>query len=128
MKLNKVDHIAIIASDYEATKEFYVDKLGFKVLSEHIRPERNDIILNVGQDNLVLELFIKPTAPKRPQLPQPENQGLRHLAFKVADVAACLEEFDKLDIKHEELRHDDFNGRKMAFFFDPAGQPLEIHE
>lgn len=128
MKLNKVDHIAIIASDYEATKEFYVDKLGFKVLSEHIRPERNDIILNVGQDNLVLELFIKPTAPKRPQLPQPENQGLRHLAFKVADVAACLEEFDKLDIKHEELRYDDFNGRKMAFFFDPAGQPLEIHE
>lgn len=128
MKLNKVDHIAIIASDYEATKEFYVDKLGFKVLSEHIRPERNDIILNVGQDNLVLELFIKPTAPKRPQLPQPENQGLRHLAFKVADVAACLEEFDKLDIKHEELRYDDFNSRKMAFFFDPAGQPLEIHE
>ena len=128
MKLNKVDHIAIIASDYKATREFYVDKLGFKVLSEHIRPERNDIILNVGQDNLVLELFIKPTAPKRPQLPQPENQGLRHLAFKVADVAACLEEFDKLDIKHEELRHDDFNGRKMAFFFDPAGQPLEIHE
>ena len=89
---------------------------------------KNDIILNVGQDNLVLELFIKPTAPKRPQLPQPENQGLRHLAFKVADVAACLEEFDKLDIKHEELRYDDFTSRKMAFFFDPAGQPLEIHE
>lgn len=82
----------------------------------------------MGQGDLVLELFVKPTAPKRPQLPQPENQGLRHLAFKVSDVAACLAEFDRLKIKHEPLRYDDYNGKKMAFFFDPDGQPLEIHE
>lgn len=128
MKLTKTDHIALIVSDYYAAKEFYVDKLGFELLSQYDRPERGDIILNVGQGDLVLELFVKPTAPKRPQLPQPENQGLRHLAFKVSDVAACLAEFDRLKIKHEPLRYDDYNGKKMAFFFDPDGQPLEIHE
>ena len=128
MKLTKTDHIALIVSDYYAAKEFYVDKLGFELLSQHDRPERGDIILNVDQGDLVLELFVKPTAPKRPQLPQPENQGLRHLAFKVSDVAACLAEFDRLKIKHEPLRYDDYNGKKMAFFFDPDGQPLEIHE
>lgn len=128
MKLTKTDHIALIVSDYYAAKEFYVDKLGFELLSQHDRPERGDIILNVVQGDLVLELFVKPTAPKRPQLPQPENQGLRHLAFKVSDVAACLAEFDRLKIKHEPLRYDDYNGKKMAFFFDPDGQPLEIHE
>ncbi|GET12539.1 SMU1112c/YaeR family gloxylase I-like metalloprotein [Ligilactobacillus agilis] len=128
MKLTKTDHIALIVSDYYTAKEFYVDKLGFELLSQHDRPERGDIILNVGQGDLVLELFVKPTAPKRPQLPQPENQGLRHLAFKVSDVAACLAEFDRLKIKHEPLRYDDYNGKKMAFFFDPDGQPLEIHE
>ena len=26
------------------------------------------------------------------------------------------------------LRYDDYNGKKMAFFFDQDGQPLEIHE
>ena len=90
MKLTKTDHIALIVSDYYAAKEFYVDKLGFELLSQHDRPERGDIILNVGQGDLVLELFVKPTAPKRPQLPQPENQGLRHLAFKVSDVAGKI--------------------------------------
>ena len=75
-----------------------------------------------------MEIFIKPDAPKRPFLPHPEHTGLRHLAFKVEDVQACLAEFDQLGIPHTELRLDDFDGRKMAFFFDPDGLPLELHE
>ena len=123
-----VHHIAIIGTDYIKTKEFYVDKLGFEVISEHNRPEKNDIIINVGQGNLVLEIFIKEDAPLRPKIPSPEYSGLRHLAFKVDDVEAVLKKFDELDIPHEELRYDDFDNKKMAFFFDPDGLPLEIHE
>ena len=123
-----VHHIAIIGTDYIKTKEFYVDKLGFEVISEHNRPEKNDIIINVKQGNLVLEIFIKEAAPLRPKMPSPEYSGLRHLAFKVDDVEAVLKKFDELDIAHEELRYDDFDNRKMAFFFDPDGLPLEIHE
>ena len=123
-----VHHIAIIGTDYIKTKEFYVGKLGFEVISEHNRPEKNDIIINVKQGNLVLEIFIKEDAPLRPKMPSPENSGLRHLAFKVDDVEAVLKKFDELDIPHEELRYDDFDNKKMAFFFDPDGLPLEIHE
>ena len=123
-----VHHIAIIGTDYIKTKEFYVDKLGFGVISEHNRPEKNDIIINVKQGNLVLEIFIKEDAPLRPKMPSPEYSGLRHLAFKVDDVEAVLKKFDELDIAHEELRYDDFDNKKMAFFFDPDGLPLEIHE
>ncbi|MEZ7734486.1 VOC family protein [Gemella sp. 27098_8_149] len=123
-----VHHIAIIGTNYNKTKEFYVDKLGFEVISEYNRSEKNDIILNVRQGNLVLEIFIKEDAPLRPKMPNPEHSGLRHLAFKVDDVKAVLKEFDKLDIPHEELRYDDFDNKKMAFFFDPDGLPLEIHE
>ena len=123
-----VHHIAIIGTDYIKTKEFYVDKLGFEVTSEHNRPEKNDIIINVKKGNLVLEIFIKKDAPLRPKMPSPEYSGLRHLAFKVEDVEAVLKKFDELDIPHEELRYDDFDNRKMAFFFDPDGLPLEIHE
>ena len=126
--LKIVHHIAIIGTDYIKTKEFYVDKLGFEVISEHNRPEKNDIIINVKQGNLVLEIFIKEDAPLRPKMPSPEHSGLRHLAFKVEDVEAVLKKFDELDIPHEKLRYDDFDNKKMAFFIDPDGLPLEIHE
>ena len=126
--LKIVHHIAIIGTDYIKTKEFYVDKLGFEIISEHNRPEKNDIIINVKQGNLVLEIFIKENAPLRPKMPNPEYSGLRNLAFKVEDVEAVLKKFDELDIPHEELRYDDFDNKKMAFFFDPDGLPLEIHE
>ncbi|CYU64060.1 TPA: VOC family protein [Streptococcus suis] len=128
MKFDAVHHIAIIGSDYDKTREFYVEKLGFEQVDEHIRPEKNDILFNVKKGNLILEIFIKPDAPMRPAMPNPEHTGLRHLAFQVADVEACLEEFDRLDIRHEVLRTDNFDGKKMAFFFDPDGLPLEIHE
>ncbi|HEL1717578.1 VOC family protein [Streptococcus suis] len=128
MKFDAVHHIAIIGSDYDKTREFYVEKLGFEQVDEHIRSEKNDILFNVKKGNLILEIFIKPDAPMRPAMPNPEHTGLRHLAFQVADVEACLEEFDRLDIRHEVLRTDDFDGKKMAFFFDPDGLPLEIHE
>lgn len=123
-----VHHIAIIGSNYEKTHEFYVNKLGFEKISEYHRSEKKDILFNVKKGNLVLEIFIKEDAPLRPKFPNPEHSGLRHLAFKVADVEKCLKEFDKLDIPHQELRFDDFDGKKMAFFFDPDGLPLEIHE
>lgn len=125
---SNVHHVAIIGTDYQRTKEFYVDKLGFKVISEHIRIEKNDIILNVQQGNLVLEIFIKEDAPARPKIPSPEHTGLRHLAFRVDNVEEILEKFDELGIVHESLRYDDFDNKKMAFFFDPDGLPLEIHE
>lgn len=128
MKLDTLHHVAIIGRDYEKTRAFYVDKLGFEVLDEHIRPEKKDILFNVKKGDLVLEIFIKPDAPLRPVMPNPEHTGLRHLAFKVEDVEACLTEFDQLGIRHEDLRRDDFDGKKMAFFFDPDGLPLEIHE
>ncbi|MFV8044553.1 VOC family protein [Streptococcus pluranimalium] len=128
MKLSNIHHVAIIGSDYEKTRHFYCDLLGFEQLDEHIRPEKKDILFNVRQGNLILEIFIKSDAPARPTMPDPEHRGLRHLAFKVDNVEACLAEFDRLGISHEPLRYDDFDGKKMTFFFDPDGLPLEIHE
>ena len=128
MKLSKIHHIAIIGTDYNKTTDFYINKLKFEKISEYNRPEKNDILLNVKKGDIVLEIFIKKDAPLRPPMPSPEYTGLRHLAFKVDSVEDVLEEFDKLDIVHEGLRYDDFDGKKMAFFFDPDGLPLEIHE
>ena len=128
MIFESIHHIAIIGRNYNKTKEFYIEKLGFEIISEHHRVDKNDIIINVEKENVVLEIFIKEDAPLRPPIPNPENTGLRHLAFKVKDVEKTLEEVDSLKIVHQGLRYDDFDGKKMAFFFDPDGLPLEIHE
>lgn len=128
MLFESIHHIAIIGRNYNKMKEFYVKKLGFKIISEYHRVDKNDIILNIKKEDIVLEIFIKEDAPLRPPIPNPEYTGLRHLAFKVKDVEKTLEEFDSLKIVHQGLRYDDFDGKKMAFFFDPDGLPLEIHE
>lgn len=53
---------------------------------------------------------------------------MRHLAFYVEDVEASRQELIALGIRVEEVRYDDYTGKKMAFFFDPDGLPLELHE
>ena len=42
MTLSKIHHIAIIVSNYETAKDFYVNKLNFPIIRENYRPERND--------------------------------------------------------------------------------------
>ena len=127
MIFDSIHHIAIIASDYNKAKEFYVDKLGFKVKREVERKEREDFIifLDVG-DNIEIELFIEKNPPER--VTRPEARGLRHLAFKVDDIYKSVEELTKRGIETEEIRTDPLNGKHMTFFFDPDGLPLEIRE
>ena len=124
---DSIHHIAIIASDYDKAKEFYVDKLGFKVKREVERKEREDFIifLDAG-DNIEIELFIEKNPPER--VTRPEARGLRHLAFKVDDIYKSVEELTKRGIETEEIRTDPLNGKHMTFFFDPDGLPLEIRE
>ena len=127
MIFDSIHHVAIIASDYDKAKEFYVDKLGFKVKREVERKEREDFIifLDAG-DNIEIELFIEKNPPER--VTRPEARGLRHLAFRVDDIYKSVEELTKRGIETEEIRIDPLNGKHMTFFFDPDGLPLEIRE
>lgn len=127
MELSKIHHIAIIGSDYDKSKDFYVNKLGFSVIRENYRKERNDwkIDLKLGE-NTELELFIEPSPPER--ISHPEACGLRHIAFYVKDVERTVIDLEKAGIVCEPIRKDDYTGKKITFFFDPDGLPLEIHE
>ena len=42
MYLGNQHHIAVICSSWEKAKEFYVDKLGFRLFREGYRPEKDD--------------------------------------------------------------------------------------
>lgn len=127
MELSKIHHIAIIGSNYESSKEFYVNKLGFSVIRENYREDRNDwkIDLRIGE-HIELELFIEPNPPKR--VTHPEACGLRHLAFHVENVEETVANLSLKGIECEPIRTDEFTEKKMTFFFDPDGLPIEIHE
>ncbi len=126
MKLTKVHHVAIIGSDYEKSRHFYVDLLGFEVVSEVYREQRDDWMLNLRLEDLEIELFIMKNCPKR--LSYPEAYGLRHLAFRVDDVEATVRELNEKGVPTEPIRTDAYTGEKMTFFADPDGLPLELHE
>ena len=126
MRLTKVHHVAIIGSDYAASRHFYVDLLGFRPIRENYRPDRNDYKLDLRLDDLELELFIAPGRPARPSYP--EAYGLRHLAFQVDSVEETARELQERGIATEPIRVDEYTGKPMTFFSDPDGLPLEIHE
>lgn len=127
MKLNSVHHIAIIVSDIEKAREFYIKKLGFEAIRENYRKERDDWKLDLRVDeHTELEIFAEKNPPKR--VNRPEACGLRHLAFRVESVEETVKELGEIGIECEPIRTDTYTGEKMTFFFDPDGLPLEIHE
>ena len=126
MVLGKQHHIAVIASDYQKAKEFYIDKLGFQLIREVYRPEVGDYLRMLQQGDTCLELFVKPSAPER--VTNPEAKGLRHLAFHVKDIEPAVAWLNGMGIETEPIREDKVNGGRFTFFEDPDGLPLELHE
>ena len=126
MFLEKQHHIAIIASDWNQTREFYIEKLGFELVREVWRPDQKDYLRMLRQGDTVLELFIRPEAPAR--VTNPEAMGLRHLAFHAADIEAAAAWLRDQGIETEPIRVDKVNGGRFTFFRDPDDLPLELHE
>lgn len=125
--LSGLHHAAIICSDYERSRAFYVELLGLKVVAEHHRAERHSWKLDLAlPDGAQIELFSFPSPPPRPS--RPEAQGLRHLAFTVADVAAVKARLEAAGVAVEAIRTDPYTGRAFTFFMDPDGLPLELYE
>ncbi|MCA6997719.1 VOC family protein [Dickeya solani] len=127
LTLLDVHHIAIIASDYERSKRFYCDVLGFTLQQELYRAARDswkgDLALN---GRYLIELFSFPSPPAR--VSRPEACGLRHLAFAVDDIEQAVAVLNGAGVDSEPVRTDEYTGRRFTFFADPDGLPLELYE
>lgn len=127
MKLNKIHHIAIIARDYQVSKHFYTNILGFDILQEIYREERKSYKLDLAlNDDYLIELFSFENTPER--LSRPEASGLRHLAFEVDNVEITRLELINKKINCEQIRVDEFTNKKFFFCSDPDNLPLEFYE
>ena len=127
LKVNRIHHIAIICSNYQVSKQFYVELLGFTPLKEVYREEREsyklDLLVN---DTYQIELFSFPNPMKRPSYP--EAAGLRHIAFEVNNIEETVQYLQSNNITVEDVRIDPITTKKFTFFADPDGLPIELYE
>ena len=126
MIVQNVHHIAIIVSDYEKSKDFYVNKLGFQVIREEHRAVQNDIKLEVQLGNCMLEIFKKAECAENPG--KPNRCGVWHLCFYAPDLEKTIAELNAVGIETDPIMVNASNGKRICFFYDPDGLPLELHE
>ncbi|MEV8465562.1 VOC family protein [Fluviibacterium sp. DFM31] len=127
MTLKALHHVALIASDLDASLAFYGDLLGFEVVDRNFRAARTSWKVDLRHPSGIgIELFTFPDAPPRPS--RPEAQGLRHLAFAVTDLEAAIAPLKAAGIAVEPIRTDPYTGARFTFFPDPDGLPLEFYE
>jgi len=125
--INRIHHLAIICSNYEQSKSFYTDILGFKLVGEIYRQERQsykaDLAIN---DMYQIELFSFPDVPAR--VSRPEAAGLRHIAFEVDDIDTVVLLLRQKNIIAEPIRIDETTGKRFTFIADPDELPIEFYE
>jgi glyoxylase I family protein len=127
MNIKGIHHVAILTDDYQKSKDFYTNVLGFTILAETYREERKSYKLDLAIDGLYqIELFSFPEFKERQSFP--EAKGLRHLAFAVENIEEAVNELLDKNINVQEIRVDELTNKKFCFFYDPNGQPLELYE
>lgn len=127
LNVKKIHHIAMIVSDYSISKQFYTKILGFKILNETYRQNKNSYKLDLlTEDGLQIELFSFPNPPKR--VTNPEATGLRHLAFQVENIYDSINFLKSKGISVEPVQIDPISGKRYTFFRDPDDLPLELYE
>lgn len=126
MFFNRINHVAIICSDYKKSKKFYSEILGFKIINEFYREDRDSykLDLELGNNDRI-ELFSFKNPPKRQSYP--EACGLRHISFEVSDIEDVISYLNDRGITTEPVRVDEFTNKKFTFFSDPDELPIEIY-
>ena len=127
LHITNIHHIAIICSNYQASKHFYTQVLGLTVVAEVYRAERQSYKLDLAVNGqYVVELCSFPDPPAR--VSRPEACGLRHLAFQVPDILATVAYLADQQIVAEPIRTDEYTSKRFAFIADPDGLPIEFYE
>jgi len=119
--LLKLDHLALIVSDCEKSREFYCHLLGCQEVRRMVSDQIKFIYLQV--DNLVIELLEYPHQSTR-------GAGIYdHLAFIVTDLETTVQQLKDRGIVFEtDTPRITASGRKIIFMAGPDGERIELME
>jgi glyoxylase I family protein len=110
-------HIALVSPNFERTKQFYTETLGFPIVGQIL--DSPVVFIDIGGTTIELG-----PAREGAQSASPST-GLTHLAFEVDDVDATYRDLVAKGVSfHIEPR--DAKDMRIAFFRDPDGNNLEL--
>ena len=111
-------HVALYVRDFDATKQFYLDVLGFRVEWE---PDADNSYLTSGTDNLALH---RATEPRRSRDTALDHLGLLVRAPEDVDAWADYLEDRGVRLKSRPKTHRD--GARSLYLDDPDGNRIQI--
>ncbi len=117
MKLKATHHIGLRTPNFAVLEEFYTKTLGFPVTKRW--DDVQIVFIDIGSTTIELIGRDDATAETKP------TGGIDHLALHVENVD---EAFAELLAKGVRIRSEpkDFKDVRVAFFFDPDGNVLEL--
>jgi catechol 2,3-dioxygenase-like lactoylglutathione lyase family enzyme len=118
MRLEQIDHVALRCASPEATKEWYVNMLGF----EHVFPGQWSgvpIFLRLG--STFLALF-----PQKQPTQRPSEVRVSHLAFRAATYPDFRAAQEWLQARGVSFEFQDHEISHSIYFADPDEFQLEI--
>ncbi len=132
MKVLKLDHIGIAVKSIDETKKLYSDILGLlHEGSETVEEQKvTTAFFPVGDTEIELLESTSPDGPIAKYL-EKKGEGVQHLAFRVDNIEAALEELKAKGIKLiDEKPRMGAGGAKIAFLHPKStyGVLVEISE
>lgn len=111
-------HVALFVKELEACEQFYTQLLGMSV---EWRPDKDNVFLSGGIDNLALH---RATQEKSPQ-----GQRLDHIGFIINEIEQVDTWFHYLkaqDVKIAKTPKTHRDGARSFYCFDPDGTVVQL--
>jgi len=91
--VSKIDHIGIAVSNLDETVKLYRDVLGLELHGTEVVPEQKVRVAFLPVGDTEVEL-LESTSAEGPiaKFIEAKGQGIQHIAFRVDDIEAALEE------------------------------------
>ena len=125
MKLKRIGHVALRASDEDRSRAFYRDVLGFQISEQD--PEHGGTFMTLGENFHTIDVFQAQDVEKA-QKPVMGQVGLFHIAFEVARYGDLKGAYETLIHHDVPISHcTDHVSQRSIYFSDPDGNRLEIY-
>lgn len=120
---NKMEHIGVIVNDVDRSIQFYTNVIGMELKRREKLNEEVELAFLAfpGSENIELELVGRGTNGL-------SDQGIvNHIAFTVHNIEETLEHLKAHGVRlQDETPREILDGMKIAFFFGPDGEKLEL--
>jgi catechol 2,3-dioxygenase-like lactoylglutathione lyase family enzyme len=146
--IHSIDHVNLVVADLEAMIAFYRDVLGLRLAKRatihggwidavtNLAGVRADVAFLEVPEGPPIEMICYRSPPSRrpPGLGEPQAQGLRHVAFRVADLDALaaairaagvpllspVQQVPDDQVEYAQVR------KRLVYCRDPEGNLLEL--